>query len=178
MSAVASPSVSPPSVRSCFGVRGLPSALSTLAAGQVYAIEVDSQTLRVPLLGQMLRDTLNAGGACTVIMPGDPAAFLAKARLCGADLGWFERTGSLNLVRQRSDPTLPVFRGGPAAVLDAIDRSVPADRTLLILEQAEPLFFLSDSAHAAEAAEGLRRWATRRGVAVLVTFAPTARPWK
>lgn len=176
MSAVASPSVSVPSVRSCFGVRGLPPALSTFAAGQVYAVEVDSQTLRVPLLAQTLRDTLNNGGACTIIMPGDPAAFLAKARLCGADLGWFERGDSLNLLRQRADPMLPVFRGGPAAMLDAIDRSVPAGRTLLVLEQAEPLFFLSDSAQAAEAAEGLRRWAARRGIAVLATFAPTARP--
>jgi hypothetical protein len=176
MSAVVSSSVTPPSVRSCFGVRGLPTALATLAAGQVYAIEVESQALRVALLAQTLRDTLNGGGACTVVMPGDPAAFLAKARLCGADLGWFVQSERLNLVRQRADPALPVFRGGPATLLESIDRSVPEGRTLLILEQAEPLLFLADSGHAAEASEGLRRWAARRGIAVLATFAPTARP--
>jgi hypothetical protein len=176
MTAVASPPVSAPSARSTVGIRGLPPALSTLAAGQFYAVEVDSQTLRLPLLAQTLRDTLNGGGACTVIMPGDPVAFLAKARLCGADLDRFERGGSLNLLRQRSDPMLPVFRGGPAALLDVIDRSVPPGRTLVVLEQAEPLLFLSDPAQAAEAGEGLRRWAARRGVAVLATFSPTARP--
>jgi hypothetical protein len=157
-------------------VRGLTDALAVLAPGEIYAIEVDAQSLRLPFVAHALRESLGAGVGCSLVLPGDPAAFLSKARLCGADLDWSERSAELNLVRHRADALSPLLRGGPAAVIEALDQAVPAGRGLLVIEQAEPMLFLSDSAQSGEAGDLLRDWARRRGVTVLVTCAPSARP--
>lgn len=158
------------------GVPGLPEAVSHLAPGHVYGLAADPQSLRVPLIAQALRATLAAGRRCTLLLPGDPAAFLAKARLAGIDLTWHERDGDLAVVRQRADPLLPLFRSGPQPVLDLIDRTVGDDRSLLIVDQGDPLLFLADPAHAEQACSGLRAWAARRGLVVLVLFTPASRP--
>ena len=67
------------------------------------------------------------------------------------------------------------MRVGPAAVLEAIDKAVPAGRGLLIVEQAEAMLFLADPTQSVEAGDGLREWARRRGVAVLLTCVPSSR---
>ncbi len=170
------PESAPPAVRARLGIAGLAESVAVLASGQVYALTVDAQSLRLPLLAQALRATLEAGGRCAAVLPGDPAAFLSKARLLGLDLGWYARSGDLELVRQRHDPLLPLFRAGPAAVLELIARSAGEDRGLLVLEQAETLLFLGDAAQATEACEGLRAWARRTGTTVLATFTPATRP--
>jgi hypothetical protein len=158
------------------GLPGLDDSIAALARGQVYGIVADPQSLRLPLLAQLLHCTLTAGGRSTLILPGDPAAFLSKARLAGFDLSWFEQNGDLEIVRQRADPLLPLFRGGAGPVLEMIDRSVRDDRRLLVLEQAEPLLLLSDPEAAGVAADGLRAWAERRGLVVLAAFTPATRP--
>jgi hypothetical protein len=163
-------------MRARLGVRGLPDVLALLAPGEIYAIEIDAQTLRLPLLAHTLAETLSLGIGCSLVVPGDPVAVLAKARLCGAELQWAQSEGELNLVRHRADPNSPLFRGGPAAVLEAIEQAVPAGRGLLIVEQAEAMLFLADPAQSGEAADGLRKWARRRGVTVLLTCTPSSRP--
>jgi hypothetical protein len=173
MPAPDSPSLAP-SPR--LGVAGAADTLKLLAPGEVYAIAADSQPLRLVSVAQALAASLETGAKCTLLVPGDPASFVAKAHLAGIDLKWHEGSGDLALVRLRSDPALPLFRAGPSAVLDTIDRAVAADRLLVVLENAETVLFLSDPAHAAEAAQGLLDWARRRGVAVIVTFTPATRP--
>ncbi len=142
----------------------------------MYALAVDAQPLRLPLVAQALRGTLDVGGRCAAILPGDPAAFVAKARLAGVELAAFEASGGLALLRQRHDPLLPLFRAGPHGVLGMIERSVGEGCDLLVLEQAEPLLFLGDPALASQACDGLREWAVRTRTTVLVTFTPGARP--
>jgi hypothetical protein len=166
----------PAPVRASLGIRGLPDALASLAPGEIYAIEIDAQTLRLPLVAHTLRESLGAGVACSLVLPGDPAAFLSKARLSGADLDWSERSGELSVVRHRADPLSPLFRGGPPTVLEAIEQAVPQGRGLLVIDQAEPMLFLSDPTLSFEAADALRAWARRRAVPVLLTCAPSARP--
>ncbi|MFM1987891.1 MAG: hypothetical protein RJA99_848 [Pseudomonadota bacterium] len=158
------------------GVPGLSEAVSSLARGLVYGLAADAQPLRLPLIAQSLRASLSVGRRCTLLVPGDPAVFLTKARLAGIDLSWHERSGDLVLVRQRTDPLLPLFRAGPQPVLEQIDRLVGADRDLLLIDQADPLLFLSDPAQAEQACEGLRRWAARRDLTVLAFFTPGVRP--
>ncbi|RPH41701.1 MAG: hypothetical protein EHM87_18995 [Burkholderiales bacterium] len=158
------------------GLPGLDDSIAVLARGQVYGIVADPQSLRLPLLARLLHTTLSAGGRCTMILPGDPAAFLSKARLAGFDLVWFEQNGDLELIRQRADPLLPLFRGGPAPVLEMIDRAVRDDRRLLVIEQAEPLLLLSDPDASLVTTDGLRGWAARRGLVVLAAFTPATRP--
>jgi hypothetical protein len=158
------------------GLPGLDASIAVLAPGQVYGLVADAQTLRVPLLAQLLHATLVGGTRCTVILPGDPAAFVSKARLAGFDLGLYERSGDLELIRQRGDPLLPLFRGGPDPVLEMIDRGVDETRRLLVLEQAEPLLLLSDAEASWAVADGLRAWAARRGTVVVATFTPATRP--
>ena len=170
------PESPPPAVRARLGIPGLADAVSVLAPGQVYALAIDAQPLRLPLVAQALHATLDAGGRCAMLLPGDPAAFLSKSKLVGLDLGWHDKHGELELVRQRADPLLPLFRAGPAAVLELIERSAGAGRSLLVLEQAEPLLFLGDPALSGEACEGLRAWARRTGTTVIATFTPTTRP--
>lgn len=167
---------SPAGASVSLGVAGLSEAVSALAPGQVYGIAVEPQSLRLPLVAQTLRASLAAGVRCTVLLPGDPAAFVAKARLAGIDLGWHERNGELTLVRQRTDPLLPLFRGGAQPVLELIDRVVPAQAALLVLDPADPLLCLGDPAVAEQACTGLRTWAARRGVTALALFTPGARP--
>ena len=159
-----------------FGVAGATDTLKLLAPGEVYAIAADSQPLRLVCVAQSLAASLETGAKCTLIVPGDPASFVSKANLAGIDLKWHERSGDLALVRLRSDPALPVFRAGPAAVIDTLDRAVAADRALVVLESAETVLFLSDPTHAAGAAQALLDWARRRGVTVIVTLAPATRP--
>jgi hypothetical protein len=158
------------------GLPGLDTSIGILAPGQVYGLVADAQTLRLPLLAQLLHTTLAGGTRCTVILPGDPAAFLSKARLAGFDLGWAERNGDLKLIRQRGDPLLPLFRGGPVPVLEMIDRSVDATHRLLVIEQAEPLLLLSDADTSWVVADGIRAWAAQRGIVVVATFTPATRP--
>ncbi|HYF58943.1 MAG TPA: BcsE family c-di-GMP-binding protein [Burkholderiaceae bacterium] len=158
------------------GLRGLPDNVVELARGQVYAIAADAQPLRLPLVAQTLRDTLERGLRACVVLPGDPAAFLSKARLGGADLDWWHEQGELVAVRLKADPLAVPFRNGPAAVLEHVDRTVPDGHALLVIEQAEPLLFFGDAAQAPGAADALREWAARRGVTVLATFAPGSRP--
>jgi hypothetical protein len=168
---------SPPAVEPVsLGLPGLDASIAVLAPGQVYGLIADAQTLRVPLLAQLLHETLAGGTRCTLILPGDPAAFISKARLAGFDLAWYEDNGDLELIRQRGDPLLPVFRGGPGPVLEMIDRSVDETRRLLVIEQAEPLLLLSDAEASWGVAEGLRAWAARRGTVVVATFTPATRP--
>ncbi|MCZ8337019.1 MAG: BcsE family c-di-GMP-binding protein [Burkholderiaceae bacterium] len=173
MSAPESPSAG---ARSRLGITGIADSVGVLAPGQVYALAVDAQPLRVPLVAQALRATLVEGGRCAVVLPGDPGAFVSKVKLLGIDLGWYEKSGELELVRQRHDPLLPLFRTGPAAVLELIARAAGEDRSLLVLEQAETLLFLGDPAHAGEACDGLRAWARRTGTTVIATFTPATRP--
>lgn len=161
---------------SSLGVPGLSEAVSSLAPGLVYGIAADAQSLRVPLIAQALRASLSAGRRCTLLLPGDPAVFLSKARLAGIDLSWYERSGELALVRQRADPLLPLFRGGPQPVMDLIDRVVATDRDLLVIDQADPLLFLSDPVQAEQACDALRRWTARRGLVVLAFLTPGVRP--
>jgi hypothetical protein len=158
------------------GIPGLPETIQHPSAGQVYALAVEGQALRLPLLAQALWDTLGNGGTCTMLMPGDPASFVAKSRLCGLDLQAHLAAGELNLVRQRADPLLPVYRAGPAAVFEMIARSVPAGRHLLVLDQAEPMLFLADASAALDAAQRLRDWAQQTGTAVLLVVSPAGRP--
>lgn len=158
------------------GIDDLPAALATLSAGQLYAFEVETQSLRVPLIAQALQALVDDGDSCGVVVPGDPAAFSAKLATCGLDVASARARGRLHLVRQRPDPLLPLFRAGPPAVLELIDRSVPVDARLLVLELAEPFLFLADAAQAALMAEQLRAWAQQRGLAVLLTLSPAGRP--
>jgi hypothetical protein len=176
MSSSETSSPAPALARARLGVGGLPDALALLAPGELYAIEVDAQSLRLPLVAHTLFESLSAGVGCSLALPGDPASFLAKARLCGADLQRCDGSGELNLVRHRAEPMSLLLRGGPAAVLEAIDKAVPAGRGLLIIEQAESLLFLADPTQSVEAGDGLRDWARRRGVAVLLTCVPASRP--
>lgn len=168
---------SPPAVAPVsLGLPGLAASVAILAPGQVYGVVADAQSLRLPLIAQVLHATLVEGGRCTMILPGDPAAFLAKARLAGFDLSWYTRTGELALVRQRGDPLLPLFRGGPGPVLEMIDRAVHEDRRLLVIEQAEPMMLLSDAEASCAVCDELREWASRRGLVVLATLTPATRP--
>jgi hypothetical protein len=168
---------SPPAVASVsLGLPGLDTSIAMLSPGQVYGLVADAQTLRLPLLAQLLHATLASGTRCTVILPGDPAAFVSKARLAGFDLGWHVRNGDLELIRQRGDPLLPLFRGGPGPVLEMVDRSVDATRRLLVIEQAEPMLLLADADASWTVADGLRAWAAQRGIVVVATFTPATRP--
>jgi hypothetical protein len=162
--------------RSRLGITGIADSIAVLAPGQVYAVAVDAQPLRLPFVAQALRATLAEGGRCAVVLPGDPAAFVSKVKLLDIDLGWYEKSGELELVRQRHDPLLPLFRAGPSAVLELIARAAGEGRSLLVLEQAETLLFLGDPAHAGDACDGLRAWARRTGTTVIATFTPATRP--
>jgi len=159
----------------CLGIAGLPARVEGLARELVYALLIDQQSHRIPLMVQALHATLEREVPCTLFTPGDPAAFLRKAALLGLDLEPFVKTGDLSLVRQKTDPSLPVFRAGPAAVMELLQRSVTRDDSLVVLDGADSLLFLADPAQAEEAAGLLQQWSRDRRLTVLATFAPASR---
>jgi hypothetical protein len=167
---------SPSSESPCLGVRGLPPRIAELAPQSIYAAVVDQQAIRLPLIVQSLFETLLRDVPCALVTPGDPAAFLHKSRLMGADLDQHTRSGQCSVHRQKADPALPVFRAGPAGVIEMLDRAVPRDGSLVVLDCADPYLFLTDPVAAAKASDGLQQWAQRRRLVVLAVFAPASRP--
>jgi hypothetical protein len=158
------------------GVRGLPERICELAPQSIYAITVDQQSIRLPLIVQSTFETLQRELPCALITPGDTAAFLHKSKLLGVDFAPYSKSGRFALHRQKADAALPVFRAGPAGVIDMLDRAVPHDGGLVVLDCADPYLFLTDPANAAAASDQLQQWAQRRGLTVLAAFAPASRP--
>nr|HMS81294.1 hypothetical protein [Burkholderiaceae bacterium] len=55
------------------GVPGLPAGVDQVAPGLVYAVVVESQAIRLPLLAQSIESAVRAGRRAVLVTPADPA---------------------------------------------------------------------------------------------------------
>jgi hypothetical protein len=154
------------------GVGELPSRIATLAGGMIYAIACDQQALRLALGAGALEASLQAGRCSSLLTPSDPATLLRKARLAGFHLEPFLRTEKLALFQTAAEAATHLFRCGVEGFLAQLERIFPEREALVVIDQADALFMLSEPRAAEAAAQRYLDWAAARGHAVLALFTP------
>jgi hypothetical protein len=152
----------------------VPPRIARLSSGMIYSLACDQQAVRLPLAAGALAASLRTGKACALVTPGDPAMFLRKARLAGFDLGEAARSGRLSLFQLAAEADKQIFRVGPEGFLRELELNLGGGGTLVILEQADAVFMLSDPRASAEAAQLYLRWVAQQEHTLLALFAPSA----
>jgi hypothetical protein len=67
-----------PVLHARLGISKLPLRLSIMARGMVYAVAVDQQSVRIPLITRTVLQSLEAGLPCVLMSPFDPTSLLKK----------------------------------------------------------------------------------------------------
>ena len=156
------------------GISKLPQRLSVMARGLVYAIAVDQQSVRIPLLTRTVLQSLEAGMPCVLLSPFDPAALLKKGSLAGVDLSEFLRIGQLKIFRQKQSTSKDLFRTGVGRLIDELGFfNLPA-RSLVVFDNADSSFCLADPAAAIDAANLYSQWAEAHEHTILAAFVPSS----
>lgn len=140
----------------------------------IYSLACDQQGVRLPLAAGALAASLRTGKACVLVTPGDPAMFLRKSRLAGFDLGEHARSGELSVFQLAAEADKHMFRAGAEGFLRELELNVPAQGALIVLDQADPVFMLSDPRASADAAQAYVEWVGIHEHTVLALFAPSA----
>jgi hypothetical protein len=156
------------------GLKGIPERIARLSPGMIYSLACDQQAVRLPLAAGALAATIGVGKNCVLVTPADPAMFLRKALLAGFDLSADARSGALTVLQLAPDPDKYMFRAGPQAFLAELEGSTAGPGGLIVLDQADPLFMLSDPRESAEAAEAYNGWAAQHEHTLVALFAPSS----
>jgi hypothetical protein len=172
--AVAAPDVPCGPASAWLGLDDVPPRIARLSSGMIYSLACDQQAVRLPLAAGALAASLRTGKPCALVTPGDPAMFLRKARLTGFDLGEHARSGNLSLFQLAAEADKQMFRAGPEAFLRELELNLGAGANLVVLDQADALFMLSDPRASAEAAQLYLRWVAQHEHTLLALFAPSA----
>lgn len=155
------------------GLKNVPERIARLSPGMIYSLACDQQAVRLPLAAGALAASLHTGKTCVLVTPGDPAMFLRKALLAGFDLAAHARSGALGVFQLAADADKHMFRAGPEAFLHELELNVAAPGALIVLDQADPVFMLSDPRESAEAAQAHMRWVAQHEHTLLALFAPS-----
>jgi len=155
------------------GLRSVPERIARLSPGMIYSLACDQQAVRLPLAAGALAASLRTGKNCVLVTPGDPAMFLRKAMLAGFDLAAYARNGGLALLQLAAEADKHMFRAGPEAFLRELELNTAAG-SLIVLDQADPIFMLCDPRESAEAAQAYVRWVEQRDHTLLALFAPSS----
>lgn len=158
----------------CLGLESLPTRIARLSPGMTYSLACDQQAVRLPLAARALAASLATGKICALVTPGDPTMYLRKVQLAGLDLGRYARTGALTLLQLTEDAEKHLFRAGPGGFLRQLEAALPPSGALVVLDQADALFMLSDSRASADAAQSYLRWMHAHQHTLLALFAPNA----
>jgi hypothetical protein len=155
------------------GLRTVPERIARLSPGMIYSLACDQQAVRLPLAAGALAASLRTGKSCVLVTPGDPAMFLRKAMLAGFDLAAHARNGGLALLQLAAEADKQMFRAGPEAFLRELELNT-APGSLIVLDQADPIFMLCDPRESAEAAQAYVRWVEQQDHTLLALFAPSS----
>ncbi|HJT60963.1 MAG TPA: BcsE family c-di-GMP-binding protein [Burkholderiales bacterium] len=155
------------------GLRSVPERIARLSPGMIYSLACDQQAVRLPLAAGALAASLRTGKNCVLVTPGDPAMFLRKSMLAGFDLAAHARNGGLALLQLAAEADKHMFRAGPEAFLRELELNT-APGSMIVLDQADAVFMLSDPRESAEAAQAYVRWAEQRDHTLLALFAPSS----
>jgi cellulose biosynthesis protein BcsE len=163
-----------PVLHARLGISKLPLRLSIMARGMVYAIAVDQQSVRIPLVTRTVLQSLEAGLPCVLMSPFDSASLLKKGALAGVDLSAYLRTGQLKIFRQKQTATKDLFRAGVGRLIDELGFFNLPPRSLVVFDNADSAFCLSDPAAAIDAANLYSQWAESHEHTILAAFVPSA----
>ncbi len=162
-----------PVLHARLGISKLPLRMSVLARGMVYAVAVDQQSVRIPFLTRTILHSLEAGLPCVLMSPFDPAALLKKGSLAGVDLSLYLKSGQLKIFRQKQSAK-EMFKTGVGRLIDELSLFNLPPRSLVVFDNADVSFCLSDPAAAVEAANLYAQWAEAHEHTILAAFVPSA----
>jgi len=161
-------------VNAQLGLDNLPGRVGKLANAMIYGIACDQQAVRLPLVAGALLASLETGKRCALLSQSDPGMFLRKARLAGLALDPHVRAGELTIFHLAGEAAKYIFRSGVESFLRELDQNFPGPGAFVVLDQADPLFMLSDPRASAEAAQIYLDWVGTHDHTVLAMFAPAA----
>jgi cellulose biosynthesis protein BcsE len=154
-----------------FGVAGTPAPVDTLSPGGIYALHVDTLPARLSLILQALHANLTQGTACALVTPLPLTELLARAREAGIDsVEHALESGRLKLFASIGDYTKNIFRFGPKRFLSELEQMGVAKGMFLILDHADNLFTLHDSALVLEQARAYHQWTRDQSHTALFLF--------
>jgi cellulose biosynthesis protein BcsE len=156
------------------GISKLPLRLSIMARGMVYAVAVDQQSVRIPLITRTVLQSLEAGLPCVLMSPFDSASLLKKGALTGVDLSPYIRTGQLKIFRQKQTTSKDLFQAGVGRLIDELGFFNLPPRSLIVFDNADSAFCLADPAAAIDAANLYAQWAEAHEHTILAAFVPSA----
>lgn len=133
------------------GVAGLPDHIGRLTPGHVYCVAADYRALRLQLLARSLQESLAQGVQVLLIASADP--WLAGL----PSLQPHRRSGRLREVD--SGEWSHRLRTSPESALGWAGSQLPASGGLVLIDDAQALFALSDATAAMSWVERWRAWA-------------------
>jgi hypothetical protein len=154
------------------GLGGLPARIDRLAPGMIYGLVCDQQAVRLPLLAGALAVSLRLGKQCVLVTPSEPGVLLRKLNLAGFTLLGPLKTGQLTVFQITADAAKHLFRVGAQGLLTQLQQNIAARDALLVLDQADALFMVSDPLASAEASRLYLEWTARRDHTVIALFSP------
>ncbi len=154
----------------CLGVQGLPERVARLDSGEMYAIACSDLSIREVLIAGALLCTLDSGRPAVLISAAEPSSFLAKAARAGFDLKRFVQRRRLQLLRQPQQAGEHLQKVGAKRFIDELDRAELAPGSLILFDQADPIYLLGDPPHAAAAMRIYAAWTRASGHTILSVF--------
>ncbi len=136
----------------------------------MYAIACGDPTIRELLIVGALFAALESGRSAVLVGAGELSSFLGKAARAGLDLGQFVRQRRLKLLCLSAQTGGLLQKLGARHLIDVLDRAEIAPESLVLFDQADPLFLLGDPPHAAAAMQIYSSWTQVSGHTILGVF--------
>lgn len=151
------------------GIRGLPGITQHLITGGLYVLVAETAATRFPLLASFLGTSLGDGRPVTLVLPGQPEAFVQRLEgLGGLPLNSSLTSGKCQLLVTQSELPKRMFRYGPERFVQELERFEVQDGSVLIFDQADDLISLHDLGQALEQVAILSQWLERHKVTALL----------
>ncbi len=154
----------------CLGIEHLPDRIGQLSTGAMYAIACEDAAIRERLIGSALFSTLESGRPAVLITTQSPEIFLAKSKAAGFEFQPFIQRRRLQLLRQPPQANTHLAQFGARHFVDDLDRAELAPGSLILFDEADPFYRLSDPCHAAAAIAIYASWAQDGGHTLLGIF--------
>ena len=148
-------------------LEGLPSALSGLSAGMLYALMLDTHSIRVAVAAQSLSSSAHSNAPSVLVTTHDPHAFVKKATKFSPKLESQLASGDSRILRLEPDVSRRLLRFGSAKLIDDLKAQNIAPYSLLIIDQANRVLGISDPATASVTAQLFQAWAEASHLAIL-----------
>jgi cellulose biosynthesis protein BcsE len=161
------------------GVRMLadsPDASDGLVPGGTYALLAETPPARLPLMAGVLQTAEAARVPVTLLLPTQsPAVFMERVRVAGySQISDALETGQLAIYQFQADFSKKMFRYGAESFARELEYYEVPPNSLLLVDQADDLLSLHDTALAIRQIQTISAWAAQRMMPVLLVFTRAA----